>query len=250
MRAKFAALVGAILLAAPGVATAADFTQPAAVATGHWYFRADLGLKLYVPPTETILNAEPAFAGGSYPVPGAGELFDESISHGWLIGGGIGYDPAGPHRFDVTLDYERGDFYGRLTCGGCGLGYSQETATLGAWTGLFNFYHDFNSMHHGFAPYVGAGIGASYVVSSNVASDNPPNSLYPGAGHWNFAWALMAGGTKQIGPSLMLDVGYRFLSLGEGVSGEIDDGGGNFAHFEYKNIYAHEFRIGIRKMFH
>src|SRR5690606_15031726 len=121
------------------------------------------------------------------------------------------------------LDYERGDFYGRLTCGGCGPGYSEETATLSAWTGMFNVYHDFASVHHGFSPYVGAGIGASYVVSSNVESNNPPDSVYPGAGKWNLAWALMVGGTRPISPTVLLDVGYRFVSLGGGISGEIDD---------------------------
>jgi hypothetical protein len=41
---------------------------------------------------------------------------------------------------------------------------------------------------------------------------------------------------------------YRYLSLGEARSGVIDDGLGDTGFFQYQNIHAHEFRIGLRHM--
>jgi opacity protein-like surface antigen len=246
MRLKISALIGAILLSGPAVtpvAQAADYRPLPPVVYGGWYVRADLGYKWYGTPT-AIFDA-PTFGPG-YTVPGNGELFDETMSNAWAFGGGFGYDPVGAHRFDFTLDYETpSNFNGHLDCPLCGATFSEETADISAWAGLFNFYWDFEG-HKNFKPYVGAGVGFSALTTTNVASDNPPGSVYPGATHWNFAWALMAGLTKDMGGKMKLDINYRYLNLGEARSGVISDGVGGTGFFQYQNIHAHEFRIGIR----
>jgi opacity protein-like surface antigen len=248
MRLKIAALIGAIVLTAPAAAFAADLLRPLPPPppSGGWYVRGDFGYKFYVAPT-TIFDA-PAFGAG-FPVPGAGELFNESAGPAWTVGAGVGYDPAGPHRFDFTIDYETpSHFYGRLNCTLCGPGYSEERADVSAWTGLANFYVDLLSHPGVLKPYVGAGIGVSYLTTQNVTSNNPPGATYAGASHWNFAWALMAGVSKDIGPQYKLDINYRYVNLGEARSGVIDDGSGNTGFFQYQHIQAHEIRIGLRKM--
>ena len=128
-----------------------------------------------------------------------------------------------------------------------GPGFSNETADISAWTGLGNFYLDIGN-HPGFQPYVGAGAGFSYLTTTNVASDNPPGSSYPGASHWNFAWDVTAGATMNLTPTMKLDINYRYLSLGEARSGVINDGLGHTGFLQYQNIHASEIRIGIRHM--
>ncbi len=251
MRLKISALLAAIVLTGPAapVAIAADFIRPLppVVYHGGWYVRGDIGYKWYGTPT-AIFDA-PTFGGG-FVVPGNGELQNESLSGAWIFGGGIGYDAQGPTRFDFTLDYETpGRFRGELACLLCGPGpgFSVEQADISAWTGLANFYVDLGGTPH-FQPYVGAGLGFSALTTTNVTSDNPPGSIYSGATHWNFAWALMAGFTKNMSNSLKLDVGYRYVNLGEARSGVIDDGLANTGFFQYQKIQAHEFRVGLRKM--
>ena len=250
-RLQFTVLLAAMALAAPA-AMAADLVRPLPVApvplpAGGWYLRADLGYKWYADPT-AIFDA-PSFGPG-YVVPGNGELQNESLKNAWAFGGGIGYDPVGPFRTDFTVDYETpANFHGNLACLLCGVGpgpgFSNETADISAWTGLANFYVDLGS-HPNFTPYVGAGAGFDELITTNVASDNPPGSSYPGAHHATFAWARMAGVTTNLTPGLKLDINYRYLNLGEARSGVIDDGTGNTGFFQYQNIHASEIRIGIR----
>src|SRR3954454_18954587 len=128
MRFRISALIAAVVLAIPAVASAADLIRPLPPsrlpqAQGQWYLRADLGWKMYGTP-DTIFNA-PTFGPG-YVVPGNGELFNETMGNAWAFGGGIGVDPAGPHRFDFTIDYETPSHtYGRLDSTLCGPCYSQ-----------------------------------------------------------------------------------------------------------------------------
>jgi opacity protein-like surface antigen len=244
-RLRLSALIGAIMVVAPTAgALAADYYPPQPVPHGGWYIRGDVGYKIYNTPT-AIFDADPAFGPG-YFVPGNGELFDETLSGAFIIGGGIGYDPTGPLRVDVTSDYETpGHFYGRLDCQTCGATYSEETADISAWTTLFNAYVDL-IQSAAFTPYLGVGVGASHLVTTNVASNEPPNSSYPGAGKWNFAWAIMAGVSHQVSQNGVLDAGYRFLSLGEAQSGLIYDAQNDSGRLRYQKISAHEFRVGVR----
>jgi opacity protein-like surface antigen len=245
-RRTVAALIAVMALLFPVVAQAADFMRPLPPASAK-YLRFDLGYKLYADP-DAIFTGGAAFGPG-YAVPGNGELFLEDMGAAWAFGIGVGYDPAGPHRFDFTLDYETpSDYYGRLDCPACGATYSEETASISAWTGLFNVYWDFDGeFHHGLKPYVGAGVGFSVLKTSNVYTSDPAGP-YPGDTKVNLAWALMAGASKELKPGLSLDFNYRFLWLGTAVSGVIYDGDSDPGTLEYRHIRAHEFRVGLRHM--
>ncbi len=113
---------------------------------------------------------------------------------------------------------------------------------------LLNFYVDLGNWS-GFTPYVGAGLGASYLLtSSNIdykfmngvaygtgghnnycgfqggVGGLPcyylgyPNDRGPGGSTINFAYALMAGVAIDVAPHVKLDIGYRFINLGSNVS--------------------------------
>jgi opacity protein-like surface antigen len=121
-----------------------------------------------------------------------------------------------------------------------------EKLQASAW--LLNFYIDLGNWS-GFTPYFGAGVGASYLLtSSNIdykfMSGVPygtgghnnycgfqgglgglpcyylgyPNDRGPGGLTINFAYALMAGVAIDVAPHVKLDLGYRLLNLGSSVT--------------------------------
>ena len=113
---------------------------------------------------------------------------------------------------------------------------------------LLSFYVDFGNWS-GITPYVGAGLGASYLLSSanidykfmngapygtgghnNYCSFQGgvgglpcyflgyTNDRGPGGSNINFAYALMAGVGIDVAPHVKLDLGYRFMNLGSNVT--------------------------------
>jgi opacity protein-like surface antigen len=101
----------------------------------------------------------------------------------------------------------------------------------------------------GFTPYVGGGIGAANLRINDYAV--PGLILYPAqvssVSHWNLSWAVMAGVAYRISPKLVLDVGYRYLNMGDIVGAPeplLYTGQTNFT-----DVTAQELRIGFRWMF-
>lgn len=246
-------LLGGLALTVPVSAMAADLPEPPIYyppppppLEKNWYLRLDLGFKIYRPPAASF-NL-PALG---YNVPGTGEFINESLSNTGLVGIGIGWDPAGFFRADVTLDYEwAGHFEGNLLCPpACTAApdpeYSTETADISAWTLLANGYVDFDSHGGRIVPYVGGGIGVSLLKTSNVAFVNPDASTgtWTGASTWNLAWAATAGLSIDVAPNLVLDVNYRYVHLGNAMAMTPLGGG---TPILYQNINAHEARLGIR----
>ena len=96
---------------------------------------------------------------------------------------------------------------------------------------------------------IGAGVGASRLHVSNYDYVNPlpygkgTKGSHSNDSNWSFSWALMAGLGYQVTENLVIDAGYRFLNLGDaktsvkvGPKGKVD----------FKDIQAHEFRVGFR----
>lgn len=183
---------------------------PQVPAAGGWYLRGDIGYKLYSDPD------------GSFNDPDIGDLRYErtSMDNAWMFGVGVGYQFNDYFRTDLTLDYEtRATATGYAECVGCATSgqYSKEQADIDVWTVMLNAYVDVGTWNR-ITPYVGAGIGAAYVNTSNKKSFNPDgsNPTYDGDnGQWNFAWALMAGAEYAFTPNWSLDAGYRYKNLGE-----------------------------------
>ncbi|WP_181706664.1 outer membrane protein [Chthonobacter rhizosphaerae] len=236
-----AAVAAAAVAGLLGPATAADMPEYPIIETpepmplpavGGWYLRGDIGYKVYETP-DAVFDA-----------PGYGRLFDESMDDTAVIGFGVGYQVNEYLRLDTTLDYEfKAGYAGRLAClGPCGGGTSLEEADIDAWTGLVNAYVDVATWGS-LTPYVGAGIGASYVSTSNVRADAPPGSRYDGDSTWNLSWALMAGTAVRVSENMLIDFNYRYLHLGDAKSDTIP----TFTQsIEYEDIAAHEFRVGLR----
>ncbi|WP_028481116.1 outer membrane protein [Pseudovibrio exalbescens] len=203
-----------------------------------WYLRGDIGYKVYTQP-----DAGFAHVG----------FYDEDMDPTGVVGVGAGYRFNDYLRTDVTLDYEwDSDFYANAACISSCVGSSaasDEYATLDVWTVLWNVYADLGQ-YNGFSPYVGAGIGASYVNVDSVKAINDGGArvAYPGGSNWNFSWALMAGVGYSISPHWHIDAGYRYLNIGDAKTKKFTDAGATDS-IEYRDLSAHEFRVGMRYEF-
>lgn len=236
--------LGAALLV-PLTAHAADIIQPiipppapvpVVEVGGGLYLRGDVGVKIYADPSVTFNNTD---------------YVRNRIDTTATIGGGIGYKFNNWLRADITGDYEPpAGFHGHLICVACaGGGFSDEFAKIAATTVLANAYVDLGNWA-GFTPYIGGGVGAAFVQVSNYHFVNPNGTtgVVGGNGQWNFAWAAMAGVSYDLTPSLALDLNYRYLSLGE-VDTKPFTAQGVTQPIHFKDLAAHEVRLGLRYMF-
>jgi opacity protein-like surface antigen len=233
-------VIGGVVLAASTVgALAADmpddrpfpasppprFSQPDSNAFDGWYLRGDLGYRWqknsgaeaatgFVAPTDSKLNSTVS----------AG--FGAGLKSGWF-------------RSDLTVDITPPtDYTGQVVTPG------DTTAKVTATTLLLNGYFDLGSWYH-ITPYIGAGAGtANMHISDYHSTASPPFSADTSRSQWNFAWAGMGGVAYAISPNMMVDVGYRYLSLGD-VMTKSDAVGS----MKLTGITAHEVRVGLRWTF-
>ena len=71
------------------------------------------------------------------------------------------------------------------------------------------------------------------------------------ASKWNFAWALHAGVSYKVTPSMTIDLGYRYIDMGSGTTGAtraFDNSFTNGGPFTFKNITSHDLKLGVRWM--
>ena len=62
-----------------------------------------------------------------------------------------------------------------------------------------------------------SGSAASATTASTITRRHRPTITYAAdANKWNFAWALHAGITYKVTPSMSIDLGYRYIDLGSG----------------------------------
>lgn len=190
-----------------------------------WYLRGDVGFDVGLDGTvsDTIVAAglAPAFINTD---------FDE----GWSIGGGIGYNLMRGIRVDATLDYRMGaDVFSQVPPGL--LAINDFTGELDSLVGLVNIYYDFD-MGHRITPYVGVGVGfARHTLEGDDTDDSDTD----------VAWAIMAGVDIDIRSGWKLDVGYRYIDMGEA---RFDDrkNGIPLKDFLLEDLESHEIRVGLR----
>ncbi|MDR1827817.1 MAG: acyloxyacyl hydrolase [Methylobacteriaceae bacterium] len=254
-----------------------------------WYLRGDVGVTVATKPDIRI----------NYYPDSPAAMLNESSDTTSTMGLGFGYQFEGGFRADVTVDYtfpvrytakrpdsvditrepgitdpkrRSGDYYPNFQT-------RRQTVAM-----LVNGYYEF-SLGGGFRPYLGAGIGAAVtdVYSTyyldpyfgNAAKSDEygfPNQSVLGRGNQarhtskTLAWALMVGAAYQINDRWSLDVGYRYLHIGNVRSGGTEavdlHGSGawdvdneteprikfnNYAYID--DIAEHQVRIGVRYTF-
>jgi len=194
----------------------------------NWYLRGDIGYVVAQEPEVTYFDGVVSFQ-------------NEDLGTTWMIGGGLGYRHGSWFRSDLTFDFRQFDFTGNTPCPGCG--QSNEKYDLETWTIMLNAYAELGTWY-GVSPYVGVGAGMAYHWLNDIVGVNPDGSItiIPDGGKWSFAAAGMAGLSIATSDSAFVDVGYRYIWLGDAESGA-DAIGGTVV---FNDIATHEFRFGIR----
>ena len=213
-----------------------------------FYLRGDLGYSF------NKMRGAKYFQGGNDNEVG---FTTSSIKDSFWVGGGVGYQVNSYLRTDLTFDYMfKSDFKGSTT-GQCGSPLeactSTDLAAMKAYTLMANAYVDLGSYAY-FTPYVGAGIGGSYVKWDKLRNTScqddgggcDPTEEHGGKGSWRFAYQLMAGASIDVTCNVKADVGYRFRhTLGGDMFGYQANGGPGYD----KGFYSHGIHAGARYVF-
>lgn len=168
---------------------------------------------------------------------------------------GAGFKLNGFFRGDITVDHRFGaDFSGRYTCQApCGIGARQtfrDTANLSATTALVNGYLDLGPFGP-VTPYVGVGIGASYLSVEDYRFRSVTTGERGRTGDrqdWNAAWALTAGVGFNVTDRIVVDVGYRFAALGD-IRMPAPRKSGRRGMVQINDITDQQVLVGVRYMF-
>ena len=216
-----------------------------------WYIRADVGYGAYDRPT---MIEEGRF-----------DLDHARINDQWAAGLGVGYYFSKSVRGDLTWDHRfKEDAYGSIPNAGLVDFPGQRHFGLRSDVFLANLYYDFD-LRSRFTPYVGLGLGFTRNTTTNGSvPDSPPHPCVcgfqgvtiAGDSKWSVAGALMSGFSYNVRDRLHIDAGYRYLYLGEAHTGLIRGtvipalGQPGMPAVDgdpaIKDLWVHEFRIGLR----
>jgi opacity protein-like surface antigen len=240
-----------------------------------YYVRVDGAWAFYDVDDISIVDQNTGHPAAPAPTPFSN--FGSSIDDGWSIGGGIGREFGNGFRGDLTLEYRGStDLGGSGSADPCCELVETDTKFDGV-VGLANLYYDFNRGGR-LVPYIGAGIGFAHLKTDGGAlscaiptatyscSTGFGDASYGSSSTTNFAVAAMAGLTMKLaggdthyvggvkdapmavssGRALYLDVGYRFLYLGDFDSENAVQSNGNQIDLEWNDLTANEVRVGLR----
>jgi opacity protein-like surface antigen len=209
---------------------------------GGWYLRGDIGMS-----NQKVRSLDNAL------FTSAVNVVHKDFDSAPIFGLGIGYQWNDWLRFDVTGEYRgKSSFTGLDIVGGAQT--NEYRALKSEWLFLANAYVDLGTWHS-VTPFVGAGVGGSHITISNFTDTNVPNNgvaYAPSAGKWNFAWALHAGLAYKASPNLTFEFAYRYVHLGNGITGDIvafDGTNAVYNPMHFKDITSHDLKFGIRWMF-
>lgn len=204
---------------------AAPMIEKAATAltefTSGWYLRGDVGYRWNRADSATATIAP--------------SITDSSIGQAVSVSGGVGYSRDW-FRADITLDWNTPANYRGNVAGASGF----YQGRIDTFTALVNGYIDFGTWG-GLTPYVGAGVGASSVRTNDFVSATVPTKVEH-SNQANLAWAYMAGISYRISNNLLVDVGYRHLSVGDTRTGIAVNGN----RISINGLSSDEVRVGAR----
>jgi opacity protein-like surface antigen len=223
---------------------------------GGWYLRGDIGMtntrgKLFAPAYNEASTVS---------VNQIGHEFTGGMTYGL----GVGYQFNNWFRMDVTGEYRsRSQFSGTdfasVYVGGGGpfnIGDSYR-AGYTSWVGMINAYADLGTWWC-ITPFVGVGVGGAYNTFSGFSDVTTINlgggttsGLYQAqtASKLDLAWALHAGLAYRVNQNMTIELAYRYLNLGTGVTGSgasFDGSVTNGRPFQLHDLTSHDIRLGVR----
>src|SRR5215831_15632182 len=225
---------------------------PPVVDFGGWYLRGDIGFSnQQVSRLNNVLDATTTSS-----------IQNLSFNTAGIFGLGGGYQFNPWLRADVTGEWRgNSQFFGtdQNTFPG-GFGTDTYHATKSEWVVLGNAYVDLGTWWC-MTPFIGAGVGGAR-VSINGFTDQGIVTPVPGPGpalaslafgdnvsRWNFAWALHAGVAYRVTPNFTVELAYRYLDMGNGLTGDLRtfDGINNINNpTTFRSITSHDLKIGVR----
>ncbi len=261
-------LAGVASLAAMSTASAADLllpppppVAPAFVPIdfgGSFYLRGDVGVGISESRQKgsTITNASVLVPDLRYET----NNFEDQA----FVDFGVGYKFNNHFRADVTGEYRTAAHFGAIESYNQGAfnnppdasrGYDVYKGSISSAVGLVNGYVDLGTWWC-LTPYVGAGIG---ITSNNVSSvtDLGAGAAAGGLGfsqshsQISLAYAFMAGVGFAVTPNTKIELGYRYLNLGNASSGAISCQNTGSCPYEVQHyrLASQDIRLGVRYMF-
>jgi len=245
MKSIGSALLGSAIL----LATASSgFGQsvPSWIPFSSVYVRGDIGGAFG---TDTTFKNIPSLPGGS------GSTQPSNLGNSMMYGGGAGVRINPMFRTDITIDgIRRLNIDGRNSVAG-GVSSSAHNSSV---VGLVNGYFDLNGVWPNtfgrFQPYIDAGVGVAYNSLSRTSFATAGGATIGSVNSHaftNFAWGAGAGIAYAVAPHMLVDLGYKYLDLGEMHSGTTLSVGAakvNTARMS-GDLKAHTVMIGFRYEF-
>ena len=218
---------------------------------GGWYLRGDIGFSNQrVDRLNNVLDRN-----------NTSSVQTLNFNTAGIFGLGVGYKVNNWFRADVTGEYRgNSQFFGtdRITYAG-GVGTDTYHATKNEWVVLANAYVDLGTWWC-ITPFIGAGVGGARVAingftDQGIALNGGVGPALAGLAYgdsvakWNFAWAAHAGLAYKVTPSFTVELAYRYLDMGDGVTGDLRafDGTNNINNpMTFKHITSHDLKLGVR----
>ncbi|HEY3891567.1 MAG TPA: outer membrane beta-barrel protein [Bradyrhizobium sp.] len=239
----------------PSIMPPPAYAPPPVADFGGWYLRGDIGMTNQSLKDLTLATAP--FPAGFQ---NTGFGFDSSTSYDL----GVGYRFNNWFRVDATGEYRgRANFHGSQFSpfNVIAPGFAETDNYSGSkseWVAMANAYVDLGTWWC-VTPFIGAGIGASRNTISGFRDDGVilnggtigPASTFAGDGSkWNFAWALHAGLAYEVTPGFTVELAYRYINLGDGITGPTNSFDGvtvvNGSGFVMKDITSQDVKLGVR----
>jgi opacity protein-like surface antigen len=219
---------------------------------GGWYLRGDIGFSNQrVDRLNNVLDAG-----------NTSSVQHNNFNTAGIFGLGVGYKLNNWFRGDVTGEWRgNSQFHGtdRISYVG-GVGVDTYHATKNEWVVLANAYVDLGTWWC-MTPFIGAGVGGARVAINGFTDQSiASNPVQPGpalaglaygdnVAKWNFAWAVHAGVAYKVTPNFTVELAYRYLDMGDGLTGDLRTFDGVNAinnPMTFKNITSHDLKLGVR----
>ncbi|MGE9010098.1 outer membrane protein [Leptospira interrogans] len=242
-----ASLLSSVTFAADmAIAPPPQYAPPPVVEDfGGWYLRGDIGFSNQrVERLNNVLDT----------VGSPTSVQKNSFGTAGIFGLGVGYKVNNWFRADITGEYRgNSQFFGtdHLTYAGPAYGVDTYNATKSEWVVLGNAYVDLGTWWC-VTPFIGAGVGGARVQIANFTDTNTPTggvAFGDTTAKWNFAWAAHAGVAYKVTPNFTVELAYRYLDMGDGLTGDLRrfDGVNTVNNpTTFKNITSHDLKLGVR----
>ena len=246
-----ASLLSSVAFAAdmPSIMPAPAYAPPVVEDFGGWYLRGDIGFS-----NQRVDRLNNALDAGN-----TTSIQNNSFNTAGIFGLGVGYKVNNWFRADVTGEYRgNSQFLGKdsITYPG-GVATDTYHASKSEWVVLANAYVDLGTWWC-MTPFIGAGVGGARVSINNFTDQGlaiqggpvlPSLAFGDNTSKWNLAWALHAGVAYKVTPNFTVELAYRYLDMGDGLTGDLRtfDGTNNINNpTTFKNITSHDLKLGLR----